>query len=100
MKFFKLSTLALVVSLSFGAAMPAEANVFGLLLQKKLHHVRQQHHQPHNRYHGHNQSHANHRVHYSGNRHYRRSNRHIRHSYPRRSVFNYQRSYGNWRGRH
>ncbi|MDJ0593653.1 MAG: hypothetical protein QNJ72_27350 [Pleurocapsa sp. MO_226.B13] len=62
MKFFQLSTFALAVSLSLGAAMPAEANIFGLLLQKKQHHAHQQHqqyHQPHNRHHVHNESHSN-----------------------------------------
>jgi|GEM_PF-2596204 len=103
MKFLKLSTLALAVSLSFGAAMPAKANVFNLLLQKKQHQTRQQHHQPHNRHPQHNQSHSNPRVNYYGNRRNHRSNHHIKHSSPRRRVFNHRRSYGNygnWSDRH
>lgn len=103
MKFLKLSTLALAVSLSFGAAMPAEANIFGLLLQKRQHHGRHQHHQPHNRHNEHNEFHSNRRVRYSGDRNHHRSNHHTRHSFPRRRrgrVFNNRRSYGNWRVRH
>ena len=92
MKFFKLSTLALTISLSFGATMPAKANVYDLLLQKKHHHTHQRHHQNH-RY-----SNSHHRVNYY--RH--RKNRRIRNNSSRKRVrvFNPHRRYGTLRHRH
>ncbi|MEM8827990.1 MAG: hypothetical protein AAGE96_01365 [Cyanobacteria bacterium P01_G01_bin.19] len=102
MKFLKLSILALSVSLSFGAAMPAEANIFGRVLQRKQHHVHQQHHEAQN-HHGHNGFNSHHRrinYHRNSRRNHHWSNHRASYSFPRRRIGDRFRIYGNWHRRH
>ena len=106
MKFLKLSVFAISASLSFATAMPAEASIFSLVLQRKHHHSHEQHQQhqeANNSHRAHHESNSNHhRVNYYRNRHrnHRWSNHRSIHDFPRRRVSDRFRIYGNWRRRY